>query len=63
MKQTDYTGKCGTCAHFERDGEKKSGWCHAKRYDTEEVVCDLEHPYPTYPMSKAKCMYYKEEPV
>ena len=53
---TDYTGKCGTCTHFERNGEYRHGWCHRFPYN-KNVVCDPKHPYPQRAMS-AKCAYH-----
>lgn len=53
---TNYAGKCGTCVHFERYGERRVGWCHNYTYDESEVH-DPKHPYPARSMSN-KCRYY-----
>ena len=58
MKTVDYNGKCGTCKMFERDGDRRSGWCHGNPYDVERVVCDLEHPFQVVTMSKIRCTRY-----
>lgn len=54
---TDYTGKCGTCKHFEWERSRKSGWCHAYTYG-EDVAHDPKHPNPKYPASKVGCKWY-----
>lgn len=58
MKNIDYTGKCGTCVHFERDGERRAGWCHKDAYD-ESVAHDPKHPYRERSMS-CSCRYYSD---
>lgn len=52
MRNIDYTGKCGTCIHFERNEGLRSGWCHKDPYD-ESVVHDLQHPYRARTMSNS----------
>lgn len=56
MKSIDYTRKCGTCVHFERDGERRAGWCHKDAYNA-TVVHDPRHPYRVRSMSNS-CRYY-----
>lgn len=53
----DYTGKCGTCQHYEARPGFKSGWCHANPYD-DSVLCDPKHPYAAVAASKRKCPLY-----
>ena len=55
---TDYKYKCGTCAYFERDGERRGGWCHARPYD-EMVTRDEDHPYMVVTMG-TKCCRWRE---
>ena len=53
---TDYKYKCGTCAYFERDGERRRGWCHARPYD-EMVTRDEDHPYMVVTMGTKCCRW------
>lgn len=57
VNKTDYTGKCGTCQWFERNGQERHGWCHKRPYG-ENTAHDLQHPYMTVPMSRQGCMKY-----
>ena len=59
VKKFDPVNKCGTCAYYEKIGERMSGYCLKNRYGS-DVVCDPKHPYPTVPRSKVKCRHYKE---
>lgn len=52
MKKVDYTGKCGTCIHFERNKGLRSSWCHKNPYD-DSVVHDPRHPYRAVMMSNS----------
>ena len=52
--KTDYTGKCGTCKHFERDGDTRNGWCRKKQ----KAMRTGEHRHPRYSMSRIKCREY-----
>lgn len=54
VNKTDYTGKCGTCQWFERNGQERHGWCHKRPYGN-YVVCDRKHPYMVVTMSRKGC--------
>ncbi len=35
VNKTDYTGKCGTCQWFERDGELRKGQCQKRAFNVQ----------------------------
>lgn len=57
VNKTDYTGKCGTCQWFERNGQERHGWCHKRPYGN-YVVCDRKHPYMVVTMSRKGCQWF-----
>jgi len=56
------SGKCGSCAHFEKHLSTTNGYCKIDKYG-DDVAHDPQNPYRFVPRSKVKCRHYVQREV